>query len=124
METLTPEQQLQQIEQQHQQRQETAPETESGYESMSRVAEQNIQQHEPTFQASSHAPRSVDESMPADSQSQVQQWVSDAFSKGVWQAIKEAKDANDPALLDSFHAALAGELYDRLVQAQQLKEVA
>lgn len=124
METLSPEQQLRQVEQDYQKRRQAALETESEHESMSRVAEEKIQQHEPSFQASSHLPMTTTDALPADGQAKVQQWVSEAFTKGVWHSIKTAKDSGDMALLDAFHAALTGELYDQLVARKQLKQVA
>jgi len=126
METLTPEQQLQQIEHEHQIRREAAAESESEYESMSRVVEDKIQEHAPDFQASSHMPRTMTEAMPADEQSKLQELVTESFppGKGVWAAIKDAANSNDTALLDAFHAALSGQLYDQLVASKQLKKVA
>lgn len=123
-ETLSPEQQLQQVEQDYQKRREAAAEAESEHESMSRVVEEKIQQHEPTFQASSHQPTTMTDALPADGQAKVQQWVSDVFTKGIWRSIKTAKDSGDMALLDAFHAALSGQLYDQLVASKQFKKVA
>ncbi len=125
MELLTPEQQLQHLDQQYQERRQTAPEHESEQETMSRVVEQQIQQHEPTFSASSHEPRSS-EALPMDEQARVQELVTQSFppaGKGVWSAIKAAKESGDMALLDAFHGALAGELYKHLVESKQIKEV-
>ena len=121
MENLTPEQQLQQIEQDYQKRREAPAESESEYESMSRVAEDQIKQHEPSFQASSHEPVPTP---TTETPSEVQQLVTEAFSRGIWQSIKSAHDSGDMALLDSFHAALSGELYDQLIANKKLKQVA
>jgi hypothetical protein len=125
MELLTPEQQLQHLNQQYEERRQTAPEHESEKETMSRMLEQQIQQHEPTFSASSHEPRPAD-TLSGDEQSRVQELVTESFppsGKGVWAAIKAAKATGDMALLDAFHGALSGELYNHLVESKQIKEV-
>ncbi|OGN27639.1 MAG: hypothetical protein A2941_01465 [Candidatus Yanofskybacteria bacterium RIFCSPLOWO2_01_FULL_49_17] len=126
MENLTPAEQLQQVQQDYEKRRQNAPETEPEHESMSRVVQEQIRRHEPSFEASSHAPRSIDESMSAEALSKVQQLVAESFppGKGLWSAIKEAKDSTDAATLDAFHAALTGKLYDELVASKQLKQVA
>ncbi len=127
MENLTPEQQIQQIDQQYQEQHAAAPETEPGHETMSRVVEGVIQQQDPSFKAPSHDTQAMPESMPTDEQSTVQRLVTESFppvGKGVWAAIKEARQSDDPAVLDAFHAALSGELYDQLVASKQIKQVA
>lgn len=123
MENLTPEQQLQEVQKQYEQRRESSSETEPEHETMSHVVQDQIQQHEPAFQAQTHAPRSVSGSLNDEDQAKIQQWVNDAFSKSLWQAIKDAKNSGDMALLDAFHAALSGELYDQLVASKKLKEL-
>ncbi len=129
MENLSPEQQLQQLESDYQKRREAiqngGTETETEHETVSRVAEDQIKQHAPSFQASSHAPTTSSGVLTDEDHAKVQQWVSDSFasSKGVWKAIKEAAGSGDMALLDAFHAALSGELYEQLVARKQIKEV-
>src|SRR3989344_1144155 len=100
----TPEQQLQQLEQEYQRRrqelsqkigeQEQVPEKET----MSQVVEESIQQHAPSFQ----------------------EWLNLVFSSGLSAGIKAAQAANDPALLDAFHATLTGELHEQLVAQKKL----
>ena len=92
-------------------------------ETMSRVVEDTIQEHVPTFQASSHAAPSDDDALSLEEKETVQGWVTIAFTGSISSAIKAAKASNDPALLDAFHAALTGELHDQLVVQKKLELV-
>ncbi|OGN17395.1 MAG: hypothetical protein A3C88_00685 [Candidatus Yanofskybacteria bacterium RIFCSPHIGHO2_02_FULL_50_12] len=122
----TPEQQLQQLEQEYQRRrqelsqkigeQEQVPEKET----MSQVVEESIQQHAPSFQASSHAAPTDSAALSPEEEKQVQEWVNLVFSSGLSAGIKAAQAANDPALLDAFHATLTGELHEQLVAQKKL----
>ena len=132
MESLSPQQQLQQLEKEYQQRrtalEEQASEKQdsvvSGHEAMSHVVENQIQQQMPNFQASTHAPRTVsDDTLPPEAMEKIQNWINVSFSQGVWQAIKEAKQSGDMALIDAFHGALTGQLYDSLIERKKLDQV-
>ena len=48
------------------------------------------------------------------------EWVNLVFSSGLSAGIKAAQAANDPALLDAFHATLTGELHEQLVAQKKL----
>ncbi len=58
-----------------------------------------------------------------DIQEKLQRLVDLAFAKGLLEAIREARKANDPYLLDSFHDALVDKLYDELVRRHKLDEL-
>jgi len=49
--------------------------------------------------------------------------VSLAFDKGIYQAVKRARDLNSPYLLDRFHDTLVNELYDQLVKHKKVKSI-
>ncbi len=49
--------------------------------------------------------------------------VSIAFERGLVEAIKEARKANEPYLLDAFHDTLVDRLYDELVRRRKLDEL-
>ncbi|MBU3964780.1 hypothetical protein KJ695_02020 [Patescibacteria group bacterium] len=49
--------------------------------------------------------------------------VSMAFNKGIYQAVKSARDLNNPYLLDRFHDTLVNELYDQLVKQKKIKPI-
>ncbi len=49
--------------------------------------------------------------------------VSLAFDKGIYQAVKSARDLNNPYLLDRFHDTLVNELYDQLVKHKKVKPI-
>ena len=131
----TPSEQLQKIEQEYQQKRaeiesqmkgqgesaEHAP-VPSEHETMSQVVEGAIQQHVPTFQASS-ATTTDDTTLPPDAQEKVQAWVNLAFTKSLTDGIKAAKDSNDIALIDAFHSALTGHLYQTLVEQKRMEVV-
>ena len=125
------EQQLQQLEQDYRtkraelerqagERKESLP---SEHETMSQVVQERIQQHVPSFQPTTSAPRNTDDSLPPEEQTKVQGWVTDVFTKGLDAGLKEARNSGDPALLDAFHAALTGQLHDVLVQRKKLEDV-
>jgi hypothetical protein len=46
-----------------------------------------------------------------------------AFNSSIESAAKEARDLNNPALMDAFHDALADQLYDHLVEQGKLKKI-
>lgn len=131
MESLTPQQQLQKLEQEYSERkaalEQQATETQesmiAGHETMSRVLEGHIQQQVPNFQASSHAPRTVLDSLPPEETAKIQDWINTSFTQGVWQGINQAKKSGDMALIDAFHAALSGQLYDTLIERKKLESV-
>jgi len=52
---------------------------------------------------------------------QVQNLVEAAVTKDLDDAVKKARDLNDPLVLDAFHDALVGELYSRLVSDGKIK---
>lgn len=54
---------------------------------------------------------------------QVAVLVSLAFDKGIYQAVKKARDLNNPYLLDRFHDTLVSELYDQLVKHKKIKPI-
>ncbi len=103
--------------------QQPAEQQETTHETMSHVVEQNIQQHMPQFQASTHAARSTDDSLPPEEKAKVDMWLNDVFAKGLDVAIKEASDSGDAALLDAFHAALTGVLHDQLIAQKKLENL-
>lgn len=49
--------------------------------------------------------------------------VSLAFDKGIYQAVKRARDLNNSYLLDRFHDTLVNELYDQLVKHKKVKPI-
>lgn len=127
MELATPEQQLEtfnsaRTERREQVEQQPVEQRESEYETTSRATEEAIKQEAPSFEATSHAPRSVEDSLPPEEQAKIQEWINIAANDGPYAAIQKAKDA-DPALLDAFHAALTGQLHDQLTQLGKLEEV-
>lgn len=127
--------QLQQVEQEYQQKRaaiekqmreqgesaEAAP-VPTEHETMSQVVEGAIKQHVPAFQASSHT-TTTDDSLPPDVQEKIQTWVNISFTKGLAEGIKAAKDSNDIALIDAFHSALTGSLYQMLVEQKRMAVV-
>ncbi len=131
----TPAEQLQQVEREYQRKRaeieqqmkgqgETAEQAPAPteQETLSQVVEGAIQQHVPAFQASSHT-TTTDDSLPPDAQTKVQAWVSLAFAKSLADGIKAARDSNDIALIDAFHSALTGSLYQMLVEQKRMEVV-
>ncbi|MEK7645970.1 MAG: hypothetical protein AAB374_02605 [Patescibacteria group bacterium] len=133
----TPEQQVQQLKEEYERRlaeiKQQAPETgESQVESeqipvehqaISETTEKVIQEQVPEFIASSHEPgHSVGELTP-EAQEKVQAWVNIAFTKSLSDGIKAAKYSNDIALIDAFHSALTGSLYQMLVEQKRMEVV-
>lgn len=129
------EEQLRQVEQEYQQKraeleQKMKEQGESGeqvpapteHETLSEVVEGVIQEHVPAFQASSHT-TTTDDSLPPDAQTKVQGWVNISFAKSLSDGIKAAKDSNDIALIDAFHSALTGSLYQMLVEQKRMEVV-
>ncbi|OGM97480.1 MAG: hypothetical protein A2735_01980 [Candidatus Yanofskybacteria bacterium RIFCSPHIGHO2_01_FULL_41_21] len=112
------------IEQQMKERGELGAEAPSPteHETMSQVIEGAIQQHVPEFKASSHT-TTTDDSLPPDAQEKIQGWVNIAFTKSLAEGIKTAKDSNDIALIDAFHSALTGNLYQMLVEQKRVEVV-
>ncbi len=51
---------------------------------------------------------------------EVEALIQIAFEKGIAEAIKAAKDKNDPHLLDDFHDALIDRFYQKLVEAGKI----
>ena len=131
----SPAEQLQQVEQEYRQKRaeleqqmkeggeagEQAP-VPTEHETLSQVVEGAIQQHLPAFQASSHT-TTTDDSLPPDAQDKVQAWVNLAFTKSLTDGIKAARDSNDIALIDAFHSALTGHLYQTLVEQKRMEVV-
>ncbi len=102
---------------------EAEPAPVESYESVSRSTEAEIKEQAPDFMASSHIPGHTNEFLSLREKSIVQGWVGVAFEKGRAVAIKQAKDYNNPALLDEFHAALTGELYQQMIDQGKLEVV-
>ena len=129
--TESPEQQLRQLEEKYRQERaqiqqqigERKEEMPSEHETMSRIVEEAIQQHVPTFQALSHSPVSATDDLSPEEEAKVQTWVTMVFTKSLTKGIKAAKASDDPALIDAFHAALTGELYGQLVAGKKLETV-
>ena len=125
------EQQLQQLEREYRERRaaieqstaspEQAPET--THETVSKMTEEAIQKHVPTFQAASHSAAAVTDELSDQEKAAVQSWVNLVFSKSLADGIKAAQASGDPALLDAFHAALTGALHDQLVSSKKLEEL-
>ena len=63
----------------------------------------------------------VGAAIPPQVQQVVDGLVSKAIGKNLDEAIEEAKKSSDPVVLDAFHDAVVGELYDRLVGEGKLK---
>ncbi|MFH1508991.1 MAG: hypothetical protein ABIE68_02400 [bacterium] len=55
-------------------------------------------------------------------QQNLQQLVNIAFTKGIDEAIDQAKKTDDPYLIDELHDTLVSELYDKLIEAGKLKK--
>jgi len=134
--TETPTEQLRQIEEEYERKRaeiergisgqsgesaEQAP-TPSEHETLSEVVEGEIQKHIPEFKASSHQSKSSD-SLPPEAQEQVQGWVAITFSQGINEGVKAAKVSDDIALVDAFHNALTGNLYQALVEQGKITVV-
>src|SRR6185295_13895754 len=75
MENLTPEQQIVQMQEDYDKRRQTHAEIEPEHESMSYVVEDKIKQQEPAFNASSHAPKSMDGLLDESDTTKVKEWV-------------------------------------------------
>ncbi|HVZ11260.1 MAG TPA: hypothetical protein VG941_02510 [Candidatus Paceibacterota bacterium] len=118
METLSPQEQIGRIEQEYQ-REAAVP----GHEAMSRVVEGHIQEQIPEFKAAAHAPRTMTESLPPEAAETVQGWINTVFSHGLSEAIKAAKQSGDMALIDAFHGALSGQLYNSLVERGKVEPI-
>ena len=56
-------------------------------------------------------------------QDKLQALVEIAFSRGLLEAIEEARAANDPYLLDAFHDTLTDRLHDELVKRRVITEL-
>ncbi|HWA64265.1 MAG TPA: hypothetical protein VG866_00165 [Candidatus Paceibacterota bacterium] len=117
METLSPQEQIQRVEQEYQQ--DAAP----SHESMSRVIENRIQEQIPEFKAATHAPRTMEESLPPEAAETVQSWINTVFTHGLAEAVKAAKNSGDMALIDAFHGALSGQLYNSLVERGKIDPI-
>jgi len=63
--------------------------------------------HMETEQEKQHAP-------------EIEALIQIAFEKGIVEAIKAAKDKNDPHLLDDFHDALMDRFHEKLVEAGKI----
>lgn len=46
-----------------------------------------------------------------------------AFDKGIYPAVKKARDLNNPYLLDRFHDTLVNELYDQLIKHKKVNPI-
>ncbi|PIR97767.1 MAG: hypothetical protein COT89_03260 [Candidatus Colwellbacteria bacterium CG10_big_fil_rev_8_21_14_0_10_42_22] len=54
---------------------------------------------------------------------QVDELINLAVSKDLDDAIKKARDINDPAILDAFHDAIVDKLFNQLVQSGKIKQI-
>ena len=131
----TPSEQLQKIEQEYrqkraeleQQMKESAESAESApapseHETMSQVVEGAIREQLPEFEAT-HPVGHVNEGLSPEARGKIQEWVNVAFTKGPAASIRMAKNSNDPALIDEYHAALTGDLYRMLIEQKKIPEV-
>ncbi|MBI2026484.1 MAG: hypothetical protein HYS98_01520, partial [Deltaproteobacteria bacterium] len=99
----------------------------SNKELLHEVVGERIQQQAPSFTPAAPKPNSAQTpalSNPAveDLMPKVQELVDTAFQKGLQEAIDEALKTSDFALLDIFHSALVGQLYDDLVERKIIAE--
>ncbi len=67
-----------------------------------------------SFSASAPAAPAVQATQFSNSQNQVQMLCNLAFEKGVDAAIEAAKELDNPYVLDEFHDAMVGQLYEKL----------
>jgi DNA-binding protein H-NS len=56
-------------------------------------------------------------------QGKVQSLVNTAFIDSIQTAVQNARDLNNPALMDAFHDALVDQLYEQLIERGKLKKV-
>lgn len=56
-------------------------------------------------------------------EAKLQKLIDVAFERGLVDAIKEARAANDPYLLDAFHDTLVDRLYEELIRRRKLDEL-
>ncbi len=56
-------------------------------------------------------------------QEQVDSLIEEATTKDLDGAIKRARKSNDPVVIDAFHGALVGKLFDHLVSEGKLKNL-
>ncbi|MEX2054189.1 MAG: hypothetical protein WD883_01450 [Candidatus Colwellbacteria bacterium] len=124
MDQKTPEQFINQLEGLHTevtQRVESTPIEDAGENAHKQILHQVVGERlgktEPTAQSAT-APIS---SVPPEVQSRVADLVQKATTHDLDGAIDEARKSGDPLLLDAFHDAVVGELYDHLVSTGKLK---
>jgi len=98
----------------HEQKQETIKE-----EIKSHLKE--IQQQSPVLATPLNDRDEAKEIRQFDPDQQVQALVSLVFEKGLNNAVSIAKSLDNPAILDSFHDALADKYYEKLVQEGVIK---
>lgn len=63
------------------------------------------------------------EDQKKETQKKLQHLVGVAFERGIMEAIREARKANDPYMLDAFHDAIVDKLYEELVRRHKLDEL-
>lgn len=56
-------------------------------------------------------------------QDKLQELVEIAFSRGLLEAIEEARSSNNPYLLDAFHDILTDKLHEELVKRRVITEL-
>ena len=56
-------------------------------------------------------------------QNKVQDLINITFQNSLDKAVKQARDINNPALLDAFHGVLVDELYQFLIERGKLKKL-
>lgn len=137
-ETMTIEQEIQQL-----QRQLEAKKAELGQQSsqqeavphdkeiLREVVKEKIEQHAvqqqaapaaPTVPAPAPAPTaSAPAYMSPELQSRVQDLVNVAFTQNISDAIRQAVSSKNPALIDAFHDVLVDELYGQLLERKKIE---
>lgn len=106
-------------------------------EAVHQVVGEKIQEHAPEFQPQAYTPQNSGSNSQANSNNTqeersyllpelkalVQQLIDITFGKSLSDAVKAAKDQNNPAVMDAFHDILADQMYDILIERKQLEKV-
>lgn len=125
MESGTPEKVSNQLESFHAEvarRVESAPAEKSGEELHQEVIHETVGEKLGKPQGSPQ-PAAAGTDLPQDIQASVQAMVNTAVTKDLDGAIAEARKHDNPMVVDAFHDALVGELYERLVSEGKLKQL-
>jgi len=106
---------------------ETKEELPSEKEMLREVVGEKIQEQAPSYQAKPQPSDTTGHGSPSylspELNDKVQDLVNVVFNKSLEEAIKEATETNNPALIDAFHDALVDQLYNDLVERKKVKPI-